>query len=76
MLEATNVDLVFTISLKRSTLNRHLYTSRQADYPIFGSEAVIQPRSALSQKRAFDNPQLLILAASEPHLVCTPVYGA
>jgi hypothetical protein len=36
MLEATIVDLVFTISLKRSTLNRQLSTSCSADYPIFG----------------------------------------
>jgi hypothetical protein len=35
MLEATIVDLVFTISLKRSTLNCQLSTSCQADYPIY-----------------------------------------
>jgi hypothetical protein len=37
MLEAANADLVFTISLKRSTQNRQLSTSCPADYPIFGS---------------------------------------
>jgi len=37
MLEAAIVDLVFTISLKRSTLNHQLSTSCPADYPIFGS---------------------------------------
>jgi len=35
MLEAANADLVFTISLKRSTLNLQLSTSWPADYPIF-----------------------------------------
>jgi hypothetical protein len=39
MLEAAIVDLVFTISLKRSTLNRQLSTSCPADYPIFGLPA-------------------------------------
>ena len=41
MLEAVNADLVFTISLKRSTQNRQLSTSCPADYPIFRSEADI-----------------------------------
>ena len=35
MLEAANADLVFTISLKRSTLNLQLSTSSSADYPIY-----------------------------------------
>jgi hypothetical protein len=35
MLEVANADLVFTISLKRSTHNRQLSTSCQADYAIF-----------------------------------------
>jgi hypothetical protein len=35
MLEAVHTDLVFTISLKRSTLNLQLSTSWSADYPIF-----------------------------------------
>ena len=39
MLEAVHTDLVFTISLKRSTQNLQLSTSSPADYPIFGSEA-------------------------------------
>src|SRR5207302_6518892 len=40
MLEAVHTDLVFTISLKRSTQNLQLSTSSPADYPIFGSKAV------------------------------------
>jgi hypothetical protein len=36
MLEAVDTDLVFTISLKRSTQNLQLSTSSPADYPIFG----------------------------------------
>jgi len=39
MLEAANADLVFTISLKRSTPNLQLSTNSPADYPIFGSLA-------------------------------------
>jgi hypothetical protein len=35
MLEAVHADLVFTISLKRSTQNLQLSTSWPADYPIF-----------------------------------------
>jgi hypothetical protein len=35
MLEAVTADLVFTISLKRSTQNLQLSTSSPADYPIF-----------------------------------------
>ena len=34
MLEAVPTDLVFTISLKRSTQNLQLSTSSPADYPI------------------------------------------
>jgi hypothetical protein len=34
MLEASNADLVSTISLKRNTLNLQLSTSWPADYPI------------------------------------------
>ena len=41
MLEAAIVDLVFTISLKRSTLNRQLSTSCKAEYPIFWRKADI-----------------------------------
>jgi hypothetical protein len=39
MLEAVPTDLVFTISLKRSTPNLQLSTSWPADYPIFGAKA-------------------------------------
>jgi len=35
MLEAVDTELVFTISLKRSTQNLQLSTSLPADYPIF-----------------------------------------
>src|SRR5271165_5241688 len=37
MLEAVHTDLVFTISLKRSTQNLQLSTSSPADYPIFAA---------------------------------------
>src|SRR5271157_2365543 len=43
MLEAVHTDLVFTISLKRSTQNLPLSTNSPADYPIFGSEADMPP---------------------------------
>jgi hypothetical protein len=62
MLEAAIVDLVFTISLKRSTLYRQLSTSCTADYLIFGSEAVIPniagaPASVLcARQRRTDYP--------------------
>ena|GEM_PF-7134921 len=39
MPEAVSTDLVFTISLKRSTQNLQLSTSWPADYPIFGGKA-------------------------------------
>jgi hypothetical protein len=39
MLEAVHTDLIFTISLKRSTQNLQLSTNSPADYPIFGSKA-------------------------------------
>jgi hypothetical protein len=42
MLEAVTTDLVFTISLKRSTQNLQLSTSSQADYPIFASESSVK----------------------------------
>jgi len=35
MLEAETTDLVFTISLKRSTQNLQLSTKSPADYPIY-----------------------------------------
>ncbi len=44
MLEAVHTDLVFTISLKRSTTNFQLSTRTPADYPIFG---VISCRGAV-----------------------------
>jgi hypothetical protein len=39
MLEAVDTDLVFTISLKRSTQNLQLSTNSPADYPIFGGQS-------------------------------------
>jgi hypothetical protein len=39
MLEAVHTDLVFTISLKRSTPNLQLSTSWPADYPICSPES-------------------------------------
>jgi hypothetical protein len=39
MLEVANADRVFTISLKRSTLNPQLSTSCQADYPNYWRKA-------------------------------------
>ena len=42
MLEAANADLVSPISLKRSTQNLRLSTSRPADYPIFWHKADIE----------------------------------
>jgi hypothetical protein len=39
MLEAADADLVFTISLKRSTPNLQLSTSWPADYPISSPES-------------------------------------
>ena len=41
MLEAVHTDLVFTISLKRSTQNLQLSTSSPADYPIFAPKATL-----------------------------------
>ena len=41
MLEAIFTDLVFTISLKRSTQNLQLSTSWPADYPIFAPKATL-----------------------------------
>ena len=43
MFEAVRTDLFSTISLKRSTQNLQLSTSSPADYPIFRSEADIEP---------------------------------
>jgi len=43
MLEAVDTDLVFTISLKRSTQNLQLSTSSPADYPIFRVVEAIDP---------------------------------
>jgi hypothetical protein len=39
MLEAVPTDLVFTISLKRSTQILQLSTSSPADYPIYAPKA-------------------------------------
>jgi hypothetical protein len=50
MLEAVTADLVFTISLKRSTQNLQLSTSWPADYPIFDPNF---GRNAVSQRTTF-----------------------
>jgi len=44
MLEAVHTDLVFTISLKRSTQNLQLSTSSPADYPIFRGQSGLSAR--------------------------------
>ena len=46
MLEAVHTDLVFTISLKRSTQNLQLSTSSPADYPIFRGQSGLSSDSA------------------------------
>ena len=46
MLEAVFTDLVFTISLKRSTPNLQLSTSSPADYPIYAPKATDNHLSA------------------------------
>jgi len=52
MPEAVSTDLVFTISLKRSTQNLQLSTSSPADYPIFKATRVIPVRAESSRVRA------------------------
>src|SRR5665811_747868 len=49
MLEAVTTDLVFTISLKRSTQNLQLSTSWPADYPIYVPDSDINPMSNTSR---------------------------
>jgi hypothetical protein len=51
MLEAVTADLVFTISLKRSTQNLQLSTSWPADYPIFWS--IVLQKSKVAGLRIF-----------------------
>ena len=68
MLEAVDTDLVFTISLKRSTQNLQLSTSSPADYPIFWGKADIQiaPRmSAFGGGFNRSTQHLLILLEEE-----------
>ena len=58
MLEAIFTDLVFTISLKRSTQNLQLSTSWPADYPIFAAptpEAVNAFHTAALKSGGRDN---------------------
>jgi len=45
MLEAVDTDLVFTISLKRSTQNLQLSTSSPADYPAHPRHVCFTPHS-------------------------------
>ena len=63
MLEAVHTDLVFTISLKRSTQNLLLSTSSPADYPIFRSEADIVKRLPGCIPREGGNPVVTGIAA-------------
>jgi len=58
MLEAVHTDLVFTISLKRSTQNLQLSTSCSADYPIF--------RSMLLKKAKMNRSKFLPVRPSKP----------
>src|SRR4029450_10479172 len=80
MLEAVHTDLVFTISLKRSTQNLQLSTSSPADYPIFGSRAErllpskSRPLFAQMQTRAMNDLRVCFVpgadsAASVDYLV-------
>jgi hypothetical protein len=57
MPEAANADLVFTISLKRSTLNIQLSKNSPADYPIFGSYQILSVL-LLTKLRAFGRMRL------------------
>jgi len=50
MLEAVTTDLVFTISLKRSTPNLQLSTSSPADYPILPAPMPSRARSRFEQR--------------------------
>ena len=52
MLEAVHTDLVFTISLKRSTQNLQLSTSSPADYPIFWGKADMETNDQLDKEPA------------------------
>ena len=53
MLEAVNADLVFTISLKRSTQNLQLSTGRRPITPSFGGRADI----GISERHVCFRPQ-------------------
>jgi hypothetical protein len=56
MLEAVSTDLVFTISLKRSTQNLQLSTSSPADYPIYAPKrptTVSGPHVVMGRERHF-----------------------
>jgi hypothetical protein len=59
MLEAVTTDLVFTISLKRSTQNLQLSTSWPADYPIYRINSGQTAPSGLTGSAAFDPPATL-----------------
>jgi hypothetical protein len=77
MLEAENADLVFTISLKRSTQNSHLSTSCPADYPIFWiaiqTRLGVRPRAGDDPTRTF--PWLSVAVTMQARLVdwCPPI---
>ena len=65
MLEAVTTDLVFTISLKRSTQNLQLSTGRRPITPSFGGKADI---GLTSLKRRFDHFRRTSLTRYDPLL--------
>jgi hypothetical protein len=75
MLEAVPTDLVFTISLKRSTQNLQLSTSSPADYPIFTSDSgrTLAVHSSKIQPAARNVRSRIIKRVSpQAHILITP----
>ena len=70
MLEAVHADLVFTISLKRSTQNLQLSTSSPADYPIYRIAALRQVTFRANKRKllAFNKSRALIFQNFVPLL--------
>jgi len=64
MLEAEHTDLVFTISLKRSTQNLQLSTSWPADYPIFWRYSVSRWSAPDTSKMPICSPNKTANAAA------------
>jgi hypothetical protein len=69
MLEAVHTDLVFTISLKRSTQNLQLSTSWPADYAIFVGDAEVleRDRDKLAQYGASARVPFHLVSGSVAH---------